>query len=50
MALTTRGDVFLKVLWDMAADERIVDELVEAARAQAPEVARLPPAWRPGAT
>ncbi|MET8154453.1 PucR family transcriptional regulator [Actinoplanes sp. NPDC049668] len=44
MALTTRGDVFLKVLWDMAADERIVDDLVAAARAQAPEVARLPPA------
>ncbi|MEU4222488.1 PucR family transcriptional regulator, partial [Actinoplanes sp. NPDC026623] len=44
MALTSRGDVFLKVLWGMAADERIVDDLVEAARAQAPEVARLPAA------
>ncbi|MEU7908804.1 helix-turn-helix domain-containing protein [Actinoplanes sp. NPDC049118] len=44
MALTARGDVFLEVLWGMAADERIVDDLVEAARAQAPEVARLPAA------
>jgi hypothetical protein len=42
MTLTSRGDVFLKVLWGMAADERIVDDLVEAARAQSPEVARLP--------
>src|SRR5687768_9744492 len=42
MALSTRGDVFLEVLAGMAADERIVDDLVRAARAQAPEVARLP--------
>ena len=39
-----RGEVFRDVLWGMAADERIVDDLVEAARAQAPEVARLPAA------
>ncbi|MGW4943327.1 PucR family transcriptional regulator [Actinoplanes sp. NPDC004185] len=44
MAPTTRGDVFVKVLWAMAADERIVDDLVRAARAEAPEVARLPAA------
>jgi hypothetical protein len=44
MTLTTRGDVFLKVLGAMAADEGIVDDLVRAARAEAPEVARLPPA------
>jgi hypothetical protein len=44
MTLTARGDVFLKVLWAMAADERIVDDLVQAARDGAPEVARLPAA------
>jgi hypothetical protein len=42
MALTARGDVFRKLLGAMAADERIVDDLVRAARAEAPEVARLP--------
>jgi hypothetical protein len=44
MALTARGEVFRAVLGGMAADERIIDDLVEAARAQAPEVARLPAA------
>ena len=44
MTLTTRGDVFVKVLWAMAADECIVDDLVRAARAASPEVARLPAA------
>jgi len=44
MALTARGDVFLQVLWAMAADERLVDDLVRAARAESPEVARLPEA------
>jgi len=42
MTQTARGEVFVKVLWAMAADERIVDDLVEAARAGAPEIARLP--------
>jgi DNA-binding PucR family transcriptional regulator len=42
MAIVERGGTFLAVLKEMAADERIVDELVAAARAQSPEVARLP--------
>jgi PucR C-terminal helix-turn-helix domain len=44
MALRQRSSSFLALLRDMAADERIVDELVEAARSRSPEVARLPPA------
>jgi hypothetical protein len=44
MTLTARGDVFLRVLFDLAADEDIVDDLCRAARAEAPEVARLPAA------
>ncbi len=44
MTQTARGEVFVKVLWAMAADERIVDDLVQAARAGSPEIARLPPA------
>ncbi|GIE49060.1 hypothetical protein Ani05nite_25940 [Amorphoplanes nipponensis] len=44
MALTARGDLFVKVLGAMAADPAIVDDLVRAARAEAPEIARLPAA------
>jgi hypothetical protein len=42
MAVTTRSRTFLAVLRRMAEDGRIVDELVEAARAESPEVRRLP--------
>ena len=42
MAMTERSSTFLAWLQDMAADARIVDELVEAARSQSPDVARLP--------
>jgi hypothetical protein len=44
MAVTTRSATFLALLQEMAADSRIVDELVEAARAESPDVARLPAA------
>jgi hypothetical protein len=44
MAVNTRGSTFLALLRQMAADERIVDEIVEAARAESPDVARLPAA------
>ncbi len=44
MAVGTRGSTFRTLLRDMAADHRIVDEIVEAARARSPEVARLPTA------
>jgi len=44
MAVTTRSGTFLALLREMAADVRIVDELVEAARAESPDVARLPAA------
>jgi PucR C-terminal helix-turn-helix domain len=44
MAVGTRGSAFRTLLRDMAADHRIVDEIVEAARTQAQEVARLPAA------
>jgi hypothetical protein len=44
MAVTERSSTFLALLRDMAADARIVDELVEAARSQSPDVARLPAA------
>jgi hypothetical protein len=42
MTVIDRGATYLAVLRDMAADERIVEEIVAAARAQSPEVARLP--------
>jgi PucR-like helix-turn-helix protein len=42
MAVTTRGAAFIALLKEMASDSRIVDELVEAARAESPDVARLP--------
>jgi PucR C-terminal helix-turn-helix domain len=42
MAVKERSSTFLALLRDMAADARIVDELVEAARSQSPDVARLP--------
>jgi hypothetical protein len=44
MAVSTRGSTFVTLLRQMAADERIVDEIVEAARAHSPDVARLPAA------
>jgi hypothetical protein len=44
MAVGTRGSTFRTLLRAMAADSGIVDEIVEAARTQSPEVARLPPA------
>ena len=42
MAVTERSSTFLALLRDIAADAHIVDELVEAARSQSPDVARLP--------
>jgi PucR C-terminal helix-turn-helix domain len=42
MTVIDRGATFLAVLRDMAADEGITDEIVAAARADSPEVARLP--------
>jgi hypothetical protein len=42
MAVKERSSTFLTLLRDMAADAGIVDELVEAARSQSPDVARLP--------
>jgi hypothetical protein len=44
MAVTARSRTFLALLQEMAQDAGIVDELVEAARAQSPDVARLPAA------
>jgi hypothetical protein len=44
MTVTQRSGTFLALLREMASDTRIVDELVEAARAQSPDVARLPAA------
>jgi hypothetical protein len=44
MTVIERGATYLAVLRDMAADERIVEEIVAAARGHSPEVARLPAA------
>jgi hypothetical protein len=38
------GDALAALVRDLSADERLVDEVVAAARADVPEVARLPPA------
>jgi hypothetical protein len=42
MAVKERSSTFLALLREMAADARIVDELVDVARSRSPDVARLP--------